>query len=295
MEKVWLRNLEYNVSHICNLKCANCDHLSPYFTRGHVLNEVIDLDRFRLDVTVLSKHLRVGHFLLLGGEPLLNSDLPGYAEAVRGAGLAERIQLWTNGHLLGRASDRLLKSFDEIVVTNYPSRPLTAKQVESTTQRCGVLGVNFRLQTREDFVRPFVADKTPPAVAEKVFLTCYRAWGRQCFVLFNGLLGRCSRMPFLSSELESVGVARRSDFESDFLQIEDVEDFAEKVRAYIRPDRVPEVCHYCTGSAGVRETHRQLDTGEIKAASWADAKINDSLDLTELERLWRRRKTDHSK
>lgn len=87
MSKCEIPALEFNVTHVCNLKCGNCDHLSPYFSVKND-KEFVNYENFCNQITILNKHARVGSFLFLGGEPLLNKDIVKYLKAVKDSGIA---------------------------------------------------------------------------------------------------------------------------------------------------------------------------------------------------------------
>lgn len=95
--KIDFQNLEYHVTHACNLRCESCTHYSNHGHRGYVTSE--DADR---EFSRWSGRLRPKWFSLLGGEPTLN---PGLCEIIRVAARhwpESQLQVVTNGWFLHR-------------------------------------------------------------------------------------------------------------------------------------------------------------------------------------------------
>lgn len=89
--------LELHLAHACNLRCEGCSHFSNYALPGRVtLAEAggwLEAWAARLAPVRLS---------LLGGEPLLNPELPGFLQLARRLWPRTLLRLVTNGLLLGR-------------------------------------------------------------------------------------------------------------------------------------------------------------------------------------------------
>ena len=79
--------LECHVAHGCNLFCTGCTHFSQESYSGrHTVQS------FREEVAPWSKRLLPQHFLILGGEPMLNPDLAAIC--------AEARRLWPEVNLI---------------------------------------------------------------------------------------------------------------------------------------------------------------------------------------------------
>lgn len=88
--------LDIHVVEHCNLNCSGCTHYSPLAKR-----EFADLHVVENSLKKLSKYRRsISAIQLLGGEPLLNPELPRFFEIVRKYFPKTRINLLTNGILL---------------------------------------------------------------------------------------------------------------------------------------------------------------------------------------------------
>ncbi|MGE5531373.1 MAG: radical SAM protein, partial [Bacteroidota bacterium] len=113
--KLQTRLLEYSAAYHCNLNCAHCSHLSPYTPRGFPSCDSLAADLERLAIV-----LHTEEFRLLGGEPLLNPELPTLAQIVRDSGITDTLVVTTNGLLLHRMDERLWPIIDRLDVTIYP-------------------------------------------------------------------------------------------------------------------------------------------------------------------------------
>jgi hypothetical protein len=71
-----------------------------------------DLTQFDVDASRLTEVYHARSVRLLGGEPLLNKDLPRYVSIVRATGLADSVGICTNGILLPSVSDELLRGLE---------------------------------------------------------------------------------------------------------------------------------------------------------------------------------------
>lgn len=105
-----LMQLEVHLADHCNLNCKGCSHFSnlvpsPVFA---------DKEQFERDVRQLTHYFsQIHNFFLLGGEPLLNPDIPDYINILRSAFPYTNIILVTNGLLLPSLSEKLLHIFRE--------------------------------------------------------------------------------------------------------------------------------------------------------------------------------------
>ena len=97
----------------CNLNCKGCNHYSPIF--GHKLpdfNKRID------DINRLKGIFdRIVEFGLIGGEPLLSSDVIDYIEATRELLPTTQIQMVTNGLLIPSIDEKVLCSIRDNNIT----------------------------------------------------------------------------------------------------------------------------------------------------------------------------------
>ncbi|HEX4613966.1 MAG TPA: radical SAM protein [Urbifossiella sp.] len=92
-----IRALELHVSYACNLACEGCSHYSDQGHKG--LTPVADADRW---MRSWAGRVRPRAFSLLGGEPALHPDLPGFVALARDHWPGTPVRVVSNGFLLHR-------------------------------------------------------------------------------------------------------------------------------------------------------------------------------------------------
>jgi Radical SAM superfamily len=104
--------LEMHLAYGCNLRCENCCHYSDYRPGGLVpLAEGSDW------LKSWSIRLEPVNFSLLGGEPLLNPEVPAYIKVAREQWPHTKIRLVTNGLLLPRTPLEFWRTLAETEAT----------------------------------------------------------------------------------------------------------------------------------------------------------------------------------
>jgi molybdenum cofactor biosynthesis enzyme MoaA len=167
-QKIYRKTMEADVTHHCNLSCKQCAHLSPHFGESFY-----DLDQFEKDVAALSNYVTVSKFYLLGGEPLLNPNLGRYVEILRKYDFVENIGLVTNGLLLPKTDRDILRSFDTIDVSIYPS--INTKQILDFLFENSDWLPPVRQRHTNEFNEIFVEEPRPQVEVESMFKSCYSA------------------------------------------------------------------------------------------------------------------------
>ena len=134
----YIRILEFEVTHHCNLKCKGCSHFSP-------LSEKVfgDFDEFSKDLEqIASKIDHVGQIRLMGGEPLLNPDLYKFVEKARQVYPDSEICVVTNGIKLIAIDDRLKETMKKndafFSVSLYPPIQEHAKNLVEEMNKEGI-------------------------------------------------------------------------------------------------------------------------------------------------------------
>ncbi|HMG80466.1 MAG TPA: radical SAM protein [Xanthobacteraceae bacterium] len=92
-----IERLELHVTHACNLTCDSCSHYSNHNHHGQLT--LAEADRW---MQSWSRRLAVAEFHLLGGEPTIHPDLPGFVQLARRHWPDAFIRIRTNGFFLHR-------------------------------------------------------------------------------------------------------------------------------------------------------------------------------------------------
>lgn len=108
MDPVVVRNLQIHVADACNLACEGCSHYSNYGHKG-----VRSLATAEEWLAPWADRLLPKKFVLLGGEPAINRELPGYVTLSRRLFPDSEIRITTNGFLLHRHDPALPEALRE--------------------------------------------------------------------------------------------------------------------------------------------------------------------------------------
>jgi hypothetical protein len=274
-QRVISKILELNVVDHCNMRCRGCSHLSPVSPASSV-SPAQALEQ----LTKLARCYRAHTLRLLGGEPLLHPNLCDLIRAARRTGIAQRIQVVTNGLLLDRTADELWQETDAIEVSLYPGREPTGATWRQWEERAAHFGVQLEgtrfPRFRESYLEQANED---PALVERVYRTCLIAgpWG--CHNVANGFFFKCPQAHVLPARLPGLGAAADSGVSLDQADL-----FLALVRYLGDPAPIP-ACRHCLGAVG-----RLFDHVELRRPSWRAAQAGDArekIDFAFLEHLER--------
>lgn len=105
----YLSYLEYHVADHCNLNCKYCTHYSPLVKDAKFTNYY----DFEQDLNRLKNYIDdIGVIRILGGEPLLNPELPRFIELTRQLYPMSVITVVSNGMVIDRISDELVDTMN---------------------------------------------------------------------------------------------------------------------------------------------------------------------------------------
>lgn len=185
-EKPVLKYVESELTNICNLNCKGCRSFCNIVTE----EKKYDLDEFTRDYKRMAELFsNIQKIRLLGGEPLLNSQLTQYVKAAREIFPKSDIRIVTNGLLLLKLDDEKMRSLKEndckIDISNYP---ITRKNMPKIKARLKEFDLRYDLSFPMDYffrnilVNP--SDDPAPAFNNCIFTHCH--------MLSQGRLSPCS-------------------------------------------------------------------------------------------------------
>lgn len=180
---------EVDIAMHCNLKCKSCHHFSPLAEK-----EVTDFHVFRNDFERLANLFGedVDRIYLLGGEPLLNSDISIYLGTARKSFLNATIELITNGILLSKMSAFFWNCCKEnrikISVTKYPIK-MDYLEIEAMCKAKGVEFEFFGSAVNDKHMSYYPLDTEGNQNVKENFYSCNMA--NKCITLKNGILYPC--------------------------------------------------------------------------------------------------------
>ncbi len=180
----YLSYLEFHVADHCNLNCKYCTHYSP------LVQEPVftDYERFECDLHQLKKYIPdIGVIRILGGEPLLNPELGRFVRLARELYPASVLTVVTNGLLLDRMSEELIRDMIECKaffhISYYP--PLE-NRVQDIQRYLYERGIPYTITAQiKEFNKTQVLEENGD---EDFFYRCFQA---TCTCLHQGKLAPC--------------------------------------------------------------------------------------------------------
>ena len=140
LKKPLIQYLEIHASDSCNLNCKGCLHFSNLYK----CEEMPDMEQLLKDVKHLSEKAHIFHFRVLGGEPLLNPNLPKILDGLRELLPDSDIGIVTNGTLITRQSKELFDCMNKNKIGfNITLYPPTHNQKEDIYQVLEEHGVSY--------------------------------------------------------------------------------------------------------------------------------------------------------
>jgi MoaA/NifB/PqqE/SkfB family radical SAM enzyme len=184
-----LEYLEYHIADHCNLNCKGCGHFSNVCEPGFG-----DLSQFRKDLERLRELVwGIKVFRLMGGEPLLNPELPEFVRAAREVFPDADIHVVSNGLALDDSKIELLQTMAEchvnLDISQYP--PAEAKK-DRILALCRLMRVNCYFT---DPIRVF-RNCLDPAGENDIAASHQACDVKQCHFLSKGKAAGCI-LPFI--------------------------------------------------------------------------------------------------
>ena len=255
--KIHTRYFEVSITGHCNLRCTQCAQYSPYVAPGFY-----DLKQFEIDITKLTEVYHATTIRLLGGEPLLNKDLPQYVKIVRAKGLADLVGICTNGILLARIPDELLMGLDFVHVSLYPLGRKFLYELKSGVSKCRRLGIKFGIERMDTLRLMNVDDPHDGELSLRIFRSCRIGNQWRCHTIRNGYFYKCPRPISINSYFARRGIKNEVVHQQrDGVALHHPQLF-ERLEAYLL-DRTPLLsCSYCLGTSGKSVPWRQMGQDE---------------------------------
>ena len=225
---------------LCECSCVACNHAVPLWrTQAPRLTSPASIER---DLAHLSTILHADVWGALGGEPLLHPDLVKILKIVRASGIADTIEVWTNGIKLaqGKWPEGFWEAeFDTLVVSLYPGR-MDDDAEARVKELCDTHGRVFsprderRLPNFRTLLEP---QPTTHEVTRRKFAGCFfRHFSRN---VTNGYFFTCCCGPHLPATVQG------RPYGTDGVAIEGLTEVA--LRAYLQRTEPLGACTICAG------------------------------------------------
>ncbi|MDR1589063.1 MAG: radical SAM protein [Oscillospiraceae bacterium] len=192
-ERPILTYYEYHVTDHCNLKCKHCGHFSNLVAAP----VYCDLEQYKKDVKRLGELFwNVARLRLMGGEPLLNPELPEFIRVTRETFPVADLHVVTNGLLIPTADGTVFEAMREHRVTFHISGYAPTHKMRGKIEaRCAAEGVVFGI---DPLIKEFTTTQLPllempPSddweAAKRVHKQC--GFNAMCHFLRDGYLYYC--------------------------------------------------------------------------------------------------------
>lgn len=199
-KEINLPQLQFAITTRCTLQCRDCNAMIPSFHQATTSHIDLSFAEFkRCFDTLMSTATRIRRFMLLGGEPLINKDLPDIVDyCARHPGLTA-VEIITNGTLM--PSKQLLSAASEhgqkvyFHLSNYSKNPALlprlkyAAIIETLKKR----GLKHQMSMNLDWNReePLRLHAYSQKELQTMFDNC---WLKRCLQVLGGKLSLCPRL-----------------------------------------------------------------------------------------------------
>lgn len=168
-----LRHLETDVTQACQLSCVACNHHVPLWRKHGPW--MADPKQVEHDLTRLARIMHTEKWGALGGEPLLHKKLVDILHIARDSGIADQIEVWSNGLLVESMPPAFWRSLDILVLSIYPGVLGTAALIR-IEDLCATHGVQLEKKderTKPNFRTLFEPTQTRGDVTRRKFEQCF--------------------------------------------------------------------------------------------------------------------------
>lgn len=237
----FLNYLETNVVDHCNLNCKGCAHFSNIYD-----NNFVNLSDYEKDIKMISQKFSVYYFRILGGEPLLHPNLSELLFISRKNLPNTKIVVVTNGLLLDKVGQEVIKSFveNDVMVSISLYEP-TYKKLNKILEILKSNNITYLIN--DDFFGPIkkirkfhtrlTLDKNNNG--EKVSKECI---GRFCRFLRDGKLAKCY-YPLLIEILNKTYGVNFEISSGDYINLSNITNGWEAIE---RLNNSTPFCNYCS-------------------------------------------------
>ena len=218
--------IEFCITTKCTLKCKDCCALIPKFNSAGHIDMTFNDFKLYLDKLIAAVDM-IRHFVILGGEPLINPDLPKMIDYACQQNKIFIVQLITNGTM--KFNEELLSALKRnnkkayVYISNYSINEalkpiLKHEEIKNTLKENDI---KLQMADNKEWVteKEFATDKTAVEVSQEKIKECFRV---QCNQVLNGHLDICSKAATarelgLLNIKDSVDIVNSKDLKQDLI------------------------------------------------------------------------------
>jgi organic radical activating enzyme len=254
---VFLPHLETNLTLRCQLRCKNCNHFVGL--DAHKSLPDVTPDGLAHDLERLANVAHTQAWGALGGEPTLHPDLVELLHIVRASGIADSIEVWTNGLTAHHLPMAFWEALDVFQLSAYPGK-ITDDDVKWMATKCADTGVEFRLKDQRNapYFTALLGRKPKSAEAAKAkYEECwFRTFTR---VVDNGYFYQCCTSPFIAPLIMGLEVGH------DGLSLDGITE--ESLLAFLSAEEPLAGCTFCLAHNGPHQPWMEVKGPE----AWLEA------------------------
>ncbi len=187
---IFVPRAETDITTACNLCCVNCDHFSPYMPPIFIPTAQIERD-----VNNAAKIFHTTVFRIVGGEPTLAPHLLDVIDVVHASGVADYVEVLSNGHSLRHMPEAFWQKIDSLWITRYPGI-ISYEDMQWIDKTLKDHGKGLLLKDRPGFCKTFSTRRASEQETQERFEHCRLT---RIFAITDGFLCLCCIAPFISS------------------------------------------------------------------------------------------------
>jgi hypothetical protein len=236
-----LPHLETNVTAACQNRCIACNHFVPLQVPMFKAS-MLTPQQMQRDLDIFKRFVHVDAYGMLGGEPTLNPHLPALVRIAVASGIADTVEVWTNGQTLQQQDEDFWHSLfgHRIVMSVYPGK-LTDMQIAQIEHLCKTKQVELHIKDERrhpNFTQLLEKEETHGLATQRKYEACwFKTFSR---VLDNGYFYRCCTSPYIPKLLLNLPEG------TDGLRVD--ESLTEqKILDYLYQPQAMNSCHICAG------------------------------------------------
>lgn len=231
--------IEFCLTTQCSLKCKDCCALMPAFNqKGHIKMSV---EEFKKTLEQLLENVNsIRKLIILGGEPLLRSELPELLEYAAEKDKVIHIAIVSNGTMLpSEKLIKVLKKYNKInfYMSNYNGNPdiepiLKYEQIKALLKQNGL---KYQMMESWEWFKElgFASDKLCESARRRNYETCHRT---KCLQTLDRKIDICSKA-FSGRNLGLINT-------KDFIDLDKTANLRQDLINFYQKDMV-DACEYC--------------------------------------------------
>lgn len=240
-EKIFLRNIDLEITEKCSLRCYNCCNLMQYYKKP----KDYSVDKLLMDIQDLLKYIdEIYEVRILGGEPFMHKNIKELLEKLILIPQIKRIVLLSNATIIPDDSVFYVMQSEKVGLsfTNYGK---LSRSLEAFCKKLDEFHISYDVHEMGGWTLCSEIAKHNRSIEEleKVYCDCC---AKNLLTLLDGKLYKC---PFIANAMNLKAIPNSSDDAIVLKELEKMKrsEAKEKINYYIKEKRWFVSCDYCLG------------------------------------------------